>query len=783
MTNSNPKLEEIKYINWLNSRFSSINDDDSKENESSNELNIGQIDRIGDNLTDGIILLKVFNMIHPEIIEWKKIDQKANNKFKQIQNCNYLITKMKEKAMPIASLGGRDIVDGSQKRLFGALWLLMREEYIKENGVKSDEEIKNWADQFIYNVAANDIEADEPDYQPLRIMLYMSQEAEIFMNFSDDDDEEIECPEFPQNFDILNLQHESYKEYNLEQLVTYTNFYKSLEQTMGYFSYVRRNKDNKMKLINKRNLREIVSTKRIKIADNENIISEPDLFLFDNLKSDFYENYKVQYPRDEIRPSLNTIINDQAKFAIDNFNDQMSKNNVDIDRKSGKLVTPQSPEKSSENQSRQNKDHKINFDECKTPKKLLQNDLKMTSWNQINKDKNTNLVHRQSIYKENSIDNKNSLDINATNRNFDKNDSPLKQIENDIKDLIQLHSQEPNSIKKNLDFNKSQDSISNEKENQKIKKKVKVIETSDVTSQVEDFRPNFEPKKSFETFGEQNNENLGSSHESDRDVLENKRRAHKRNRITGNYYKGERPEEDYYIGNSNRNFVDDENTSLQTKNDYIGNSNRNFVDDENTPLQTKNEYKDTSNQNFVDDENTSLQTKNEYKDTMSTPRKEFLSEDSVEDNDSEFNIKSNKKRFHKKNRPTGNTYTYQDDHAYQNYDKSELKFMNSEYFIKKQGKLSLLTVCFDNQSIIENSPLDRIRHTKYSKNVDSNEKSPYMLQHKLSFQLEHMNEKQSKLQGKMKDELLAKYILEKYPNEKSFKFQVSFLNIKSRTTF
>ena len=36
-----------------------------------------------------------------------------------------------------------------------------------------------------------------------------------------------------------------------------------------------------------------------------------------------------------------------------------------------------------------------------------------------------------------------------------------------------------------------------------------------------------------------------------------------------------------------------------------------------------------------------------------------------------------------------------------------------------------------------------------------------------------MNEKQNKLRGNMKDELLAKYILEKYPNEKSFKFQVS----------
>ena len=165
--------------------------------------------------------------------------------------------------------------------------------------------------------------------------------------------------------------------------------------------------------------------------------------------------------------------------------------------------------------------------------------------------------------------------------------------------------------------------------------------------------------------------------------MANKKRAHKKNRITGNYYKGERPEDDYYIGSNNQNTIENSNSQI-----------------------TKNE---------------------------------FESEES--DDDSEMNIKGNQKRFHKKNRATGNTATYKDDHRYQDYENSDAKLMASDYFLKKQGKLSLQTILFDNESILENSQIDKIRHKTYGKNVDADQKSPYMLQHRLSFQLEQTNEK------------------------------------------
>jgi hypothetical protein len=78
------QLEEIKYINWINASFPSL-----------------AIQEIGQNLTDGLILLEILEKIHPATVDWSKIDRKANNKFKKIQNSNYLITALKDLGIDI----------------------------------------------------------------------------------------------------------------------------------------------------------------------------------------------------------------------------------------------------------------------------------------------------------------------------------------------------------------------------------------------------------------------------------------------------------------------------------------------------------------------------------------------------------------------------------------------------------------------------------------------------------------------------------------------------------
>jgi hypothetical protein len=197
LSSSNPseqtQLEEIKYINWINASFPHF-----------------QIQEIGENLTDAITLLEILETIHPAIVDWSKIDRKANNKFKKIQNSNYLISALKDQGIPLVSIAGRDIVDCNQTKIFTVLWFLMREEFVKANGVSTDDAIRDWANQFVWGGDGDgdgegegdgEVMADELDFEPLRVLLYFSGDAEIFMNFSDD--EGINCPGFPVDFDGL----------------------------------------------------------------------------------------------------------------------------------------------------------------------------------------------------------------------------------------------------------------------------------------------------------------------------------------------------------------------------------------------------------------------------------------------------------------------------------------------------------------------------------------------------------------------------------------------------
>lgn len=221
------------------------------------------------------------------------------------------------------------------------------------------------------------------------------------------------------------------------------------------------------------------------------------------------------------------------------------------------------------------------------------------------------------------------------------------------------------------------------------------------------------------------------------------------------------PEEDYYIGSRNQNKIDDNAQIIKT---VVDTETHDEIDD--NVLRKKTDVDTESHHEDENDANAQI------------IKKDMESSGSVSDEASEeINIKGNRKRAHKKNRPTGNAHNYKDSHAYQNYDDNNERIISPECFLKKTGKLSLQTIFFDNESSLEKSQIDTIRHTTYGKNVDADQKnqnSSGLLQSKLSFQLQDMNEKQNKITGAMKSELLAKYILENYPNEKSFKFQVIF---------
>jgi len=184
------RTERKRYINWLNSlKLESVDTIENLENQ----------------LSDGVILLKVAELLQSDLVDWKKVNIPAVNKFKKLTNCNYLLSLCKELNLPVGGIGGRDIMDFNHDLSFGLLFVLMRELFIKENGLRSNEEIIKYADQFIEDEQQQqfiDIEEDFVDELPYEILLFVGHEGEVFMG-DYEMEQEIDCPRMGDNLNQL----------------------------------------------------------------------------------------------------------------------------------------------------------------------------------------------------------------------------------------------------------------------------------------------------------------------------------------------------------------------------------------------------------------------------------------------------------------------------------------------------------------------------------------------------------------------------------------------------
>jgi len=78
-------------------------------------------------LRDGIIILKVMDIVQPGIVDWTKVNTKLPlNKFKQVENCNYAVVLGKQMKFSLVGVGGPDIHDGNQTLTLALVWQLMR---------------------------------------------------------------------------------------------------------------------------------------------------------------------------------------------------------------------------------------------------------------------------------------------------------------------------------------------------------------------------------------------------------------------------------------------------------------------------------------------------------------------------------------------------------------------------------------------------------------------------------------------------------------------------------
>jgi plastin-1 len=117
------------------------------------------VNNLFEDVTDGLVLLKVLDKIEPGIVFWKKVEMKPTNKFKKVTNNNYVILLGKQLKFSLVGLGGEDIHDGKKKLVLGLVWQMMRYHTLKflaqvqaerfGGGPVNDQDLIKWANESV----------------------------------------------------------------------------------------------------------------------------------------------------------------------------------------------------------------------------------------------------------------------------------------------------------------------------------------------------------------------------------------------------------------------------------------------------------------------------------------------------------------------------------------------------------------------------------------------------------------------------------------------------------
>lgn len=109
----------------------------------------GNVTNLYQECRDGILLLKVLDKVRPGCVDWKKVDQKTNNKFKHGVNCQEAVDAAKKNKYSIVGIGGGDIHRGDKKFILAIVWQVMRDHTLQIIGGKSEEELVTWGNSLV----------------------------------------------------------------------------------------------------------------------------------------------------------------------------------------------------------------------------------------------------------------------------------------------------------------------------------------------------------------------------------------------------------------------------------------------------------------------------------------------------------------------------------------------------------------------------------------------------------------------------------------------------------
>ena len=108
------------------------------------------IDDLFGEMNDGLLLCKIINKINDKAIDWKKIDKAPKNDFgKNINNNTAIDACKKSLGLKMIGIGGVDITKGDKKAILATMWQLVRLDYLKLIGDKSEDDLVKWANDLV----------------------------------------------------------------------------------------------------------------------------------------------------------------------------------------------------------------------------------------------------------------------------------------------------------------------------------------------------------------------------------------------------------------------------------------------------------------------------------------------------------------------------------------------------------------------------------------------------------------------------------------------------------
>jgi len=107
-------------------------------------------------LQDGVAILKIMDKVEPGIVSWRQVNMNPKNRYKKVENGNYVVVLGKQMKFVLVNVGGLDIVDGNKKLILAIIWQLMRRHTLNilrslsQTGHEvSEQEIVDWANQTV----------------------------------------------------------------------------------------------------------------------------------------------------------------------------------------------------------------------------------------------------------------------------------------------------------------------------------------------------------------------------------------------------------------------------------------------------------------------------------------------------------------------------------------------------------------------------------------------------------------------------------------------------------